>query len=107
MKEKIWIEKLVELLNEYRTEKGERNLNEFEVSQTLDSLNYMRLFIKWLVDNEKLNIRKLDYRVSSVDIPVRYYLWTFIRYSFEKEILMAFAIKDEPIEFLISLLKNV
>jgi len=101
------MEKLIELLNEYRTEKGERNLNEFEVSQTLDSLNYLRLFIKWLVDNEKINLRKLDYRVSSVDIPVRYYLWTFIRYSFEKEILMSLAIKDEPIEFLISILKNV
>ena len=102
MKE-IW--KLIELLNEYRTEKWERNLNEFEVSQTLDSLNYLRLFIKWLVDNDKINFRKLDYKKYDVDIPTRYYLWTYIRYSFEKEILMTLAIQDNPIEFLVSILK--
>ena len=54
------MEKLLKLLNKYRTEKGERNLNEFEVSQTLDSLNYLRLFIKWLVDNDKIDLEKLD-----------------------------------------------
>lgn len=64
-------------------------------------------FIKWLVEKDKIDLRKLDYKVSDVDIPTRYYLWTYIRYSIENEILMSLAIQDNPIEFLISLLKNV
>ena len=58
------MEKLMELLNEYRKEKGERSLNEFEVSQTLDSLNYLRLFIKWLVENDKIDLLQLDNRIA-------------------------------------------
>ena len=114
--------KLIELLNEYRTEKLRREMyvnwadketielseaeriNEYEVSQTLDSLNYLRLFIKWLVDNDKIDFRKLDPKLND-SIPTRYYLWTYIRYSFEKEILMALSIQDNSIEFLCSILK--
>ena len=57
--------KLIELLNEYRKEKGERSLNEFEVSQTLDSLNYLRLFIKWLLSNQKIDQEKLDHSLGN------------------------------------------
>ena len=125
VKEKIWMQKLIELLNEYEKDW----VNEFEtyverwycertyqiLSGKWENSNELKpceiiskryWFIKWLVDNEKINLRKLDYRVSNVDIPVRYYLWTFIRYSFEKEILMTLAIQDEPIRFLCEILKD-
>jgi len=94
-KKEIW--KLLELLNEYRTEKGERSLNEFEVSQTLDSLNYLRLFIKWLVENDKIDFSK-DAFVSLASE-----LWC-TAYD-EKIVLMVLSISDTPIDLLCSLLK--
>ena len=92
------MEKLIELLNEHRKEKGERNLNEFEVSQTLDSLNYLRLFIKWLVDNDKI-----DYQNSPWEIMFDDRMWTI--FSLEDSITMMLSISDTPIEDLISYLK--
>ena len=91
------MEKLIELLNEYRTEKGERNLNEFEVSQTLDSLNYLRLFIQWLVENEKVEWNNKDIAIKE------WILWKSI--DNYHSLLMALAIQDNPIEFLVSILK--
>ena len=94
VKEKFWIAKLIELLNEYRTEKGERNLNEFEVSQTLDSLNYLRLFIKWLVENDKINFSNTEF-----------YFLEREQYTKEESILMLLSISSSPIEDLVSYLK--
>lgn len=90
------MEKLIELLNEYRTEKGERNLNEFEVNQTLDSLNYLRLFIEWLVENEKIDKDKV--KLLSVFQETWYY-------NLYESLLMILSIQDNPIEFLCSVLK--
>lgn len=92
----IPMNKLIELLNEYRTEKGERNLNEFEVSQTLDSLNYLRLFIDWLVDNDKIDLLKL-WKKSD--------MWFGDKYTREESLLMLLSISDTPIEDLIGYLK--
>lgn len=101
------MEKLIELLNEYRTEKGERNLNEFEVSQTLDSLNYLRLFIKWLVDNDKIDTvlfaNELNKVVYLSDFNFRNDEWFYK--TIYKQLLMLLSIQDNPIEFLISILK--
>ena len=94
------MKKLLKLLNEYRTEKGERNLNESEVSQTLDSLNYLRLFIKWLVENDKINVHRVEVRPFSDDITIR----EFPDYIYEM-VLMLLSISDTPIEDLISYLK--
>ena len=94
------MEKLLKLLNEYRKEKGERNLNEFEASQTLDSLNYLRLFIKWLVDNDKIDVESYC-RITSVERK-----WEKDVYRDEVDsLIMLLAIQDKPIEFLISILK--
>ncbi len=98
------MEKLLNLLNEYRTEKGERNLNEFEVSQTLDSLNYLRLFIKWLVDNDKIDRDKIIEKSDFMPI-VSNKVWDFLQTTEEQELLMLLSIQDNPIEFLISILK--
>ena len=101
------MEKLLELLNEYRTEKGERNLNEFEVSQTLDSLNYLRLFIKWLVDNDKIDLEKLDEKAERKPqytfIDDDWRLW-FKLFEVYESLLMLLAIQENPIEFLCSVL---
>ena len=86
------MEKLLNLLNDYRTEKGERNLNEFEVSQTLDSLNYLRLFIEWLCNSGRIDISKT----------LKHYYWT----SLAEELVMRLSISDTPIEDLISYLKD-
>ena len=91
------MKKLIELLNEYRKEKWERNLNEFEVSQTLDSLNYLRLFIKWLVENEKVEWNNKDIAIKE------WILWKSI--DNYHSLLMALSIQDNPIEFLASILK--
>lgn len=116
------MEKLIELLNEYEKEKKSwftwRSIDSYdncvygvdcdwetEITMYSDLYSKQYWFIKWLVDNEKVDFRKLDYKKFSGDIPTRYYLWTYIRYSFENEILMALSIQDNPIEFLISILK--
>lgn len=106
MSKEIW--KLLELLNEYRKEKGERNLNEFEVSQTLDSLNYLRLFIKWLVENEKIDYEKIEKQTKCKNIVG----WKeFLDFDIERdfnpyeEVLMWLAISDNPIDFLCEILK--
>lgn len=94
------MEKLLELLNEYRTEKGERNLNEFEVSQTLDSLNYLRLFIDWLVDNDKIDLLKRTF------MNLRYAEEIIAgHFSLEEKIIIILAISENPISDLISVLK--
>lgn len=92
-----WINKLIKLLNEYRTEKGERNLNESEVSQTLDSLNYLRLFIKRLVKNDKI---KKSYKEWMPAITKNWFLleWNTV-------LIILCSIQDNPIEFLCSVLK--
>lgn len=118
------MEKLLELLNEYETPRSwvvYKSYDDYdwffywvdcdwetEIAWS-DSLICSKKFwfIKWLVDNEKIDFRKLDCKRYDVDIPARYYLWTYIRYSIEKEMLMTLVIQDEPIKFLISLLKNV
>jgi len=56
-------------------------------------------FIKWLVENEKIDYEK-----------VRKWEWNWSRWHFETVqpeyyIIMLLAIQDEPIEFLISILK--
>ena len=100
-----WINKLIELLNEYRTEKGERNLNESEVSQTLDSLNYLRLFIKRLVDNDKID--QFYYENS---VRVKRYIDEYEEYDYVfpidyEQLIMLLSISDSPIADLISYLK--
>ena len=92
------MEKLLKLLNEYRTEKGERNLNEFEVSQTLDSLNYLRLFIKWLVEQDKIDFYEWKY----LENPIWSNNYDGCDYL---ELIQWLAISDTPIEDLIYYLK--
>ena len=72
-------------------------------------------FIKWLVENDKIDFRKLDYKNiymsdywSSDDIFLAYNKWEqWIIYTVDyyETILMLLSISDTPIEDLISYLK--
>ena len=94
-----WIAKLVELLNEYNGKtydysklsnlfyRWEYESYEEVTEEKLISKKYW--FIKWLVDNDKIDESKIEIH------------W----FSFYESVLMELAIKDNPIEFLISILK--
>ena len=120
VKEKIWIEKLIELLNEYweydlvehnweickwttDDETGEMNIY---TDYTNNIISKKFWFIKWLVENDKIDRDEII--ISSDFMPVAFdRKWEKYEWSEEKQLLMLLSISDTPIEFLISLLKNV
>ena len=106
------MEKLIELLNEYSKKKHNiamRELN-WELWQWFHYLNYWSSysellmvskkyeFIKWLVDNNKI-----DYQKSPWEIMFDDRMWT--TFSLEDSIVMMLSISNSPIEDLISYLK--
>jgi len=113
----IW--KLLELLNEYEKERIEKINSEWKLliklqfrpytEESLTNKAYRSCweeicskyywFIKWLVDNDKIDDDKCDIinEIYNDELPSKY-----TRYD---GILMWLAIQDEPIEFLISILK--
>ena len=119
------MEKLIELLNEY--ENRDLELEEWEESNArtennwhlrfngankvqfdtymFDSLALSKKywFIKWLVENEKIDYEKL----SKEWFIVRTYDLDEIGESFDyvERLLMLLSIQDEPLEFLVSILK--
>lgn len=128
-----WIETLTELLNEYENrdddqqiewrigewDKGEKGkvrgiVNEvymWWVSELVVCSDYY-WFIKWLVDNDKIDIKKLiikgemrswwDFENKKWDEEVWEEIWN--KY-FSELTLMLLSIQDNPIEFLCSILK--
>jgi len=112
MKE-TWINKLVELLNEYEIEKATRDytrriekqnkiwicwteytwayVDDEETERIVISKKYK--FIEWLVKHFKLNISKIDARIALSD------------FNTTDRMLMALAISDNPIALLIDCLK--
>jgi len=111
------MEKLIELLNEYNRnvlkwsdkwkEKSWKLILQIDYNHSrsfnsdlyICSLRYW--FIKWLVDNEKIDyekVRKWEWNGGK---------WHFETVQPEYYIIMLLSIQDEPIEFLISILKNV
>jgi hypothetical protein len=103
------MEKLIELLNEYEKELNTglhwridekywmlwRWINLMWVDQYLISKHYW--FIKWLVENDNIDISKTPW----------HFIYHYTDEDIVKEALMHLAIQDKPIEFLISILKNV
>ena len=98
------MEKLIELLNEYeklnmcRTFIGYYKQEE-EITWLYFSIKACELiskkfwFIKWLVDNDKIDLMKLDSRIALSE------------FNKVERVLMALSIQDNPIEFLISILR--
>jgi hypothetical protein len=114
MKEKIWIEKLVELLNEYDSSNWWKETDEwidniwkiYEFHSELQIISKKYWFIKWLVENDKIdlweklfNLTKNDNRKSIIcDLDNNDFSW-------EDTFLMLLSISDTPIEDLILYLK--
>lgn len=117
---KSWINKLIELLNEYDdwmvswyeeyfptewlfvTNAGQWFREEFILGKRY-------WFIEWLVKNDKINFRKAD-----ADISKDIVLWrepdfadfmVYRRFADEEKVLMLLSISDNPISDLVSYLK--
>ena len=113
VKEKIWMQKLIGLLNEYVEETDFwDNLNEYNEVEILDEetlevnwkyhdIEYLYTkkfwFIKWLVENDKVDLENEEL------ISLMSELWE--RGNPVKCLLMLLSIQDEPIRFLCEILK--
>lgn len=108
------MEKLIELLNEYNCDvlwlADNREYKDYMWWIRLTSVWAWKIylyviskeywFIKWLVDNDKIDVESYC-RITSVERK-----WEKDVYRDEVDsLLMLLAIQDEPIEFLISILK--
>ena len=103
-KKEIW--KLIELLCEYLWEEYHWEYFEWyrdiEIPQRLDSLSELKPFIKWLVENDKID----HWKLSNYIIDNRFF-WDKIAELKEYEtLLMLLSISDTPIEDLCRYLKD-
>ena len=104
------MEKLIELFNEYERPQTNHIYTAYEVKENMNRLDILQEFIKWLVDNDKINKKKIDTRL--VKYVESYYdedwYWmenSYEDYSHTNTLLMILAISDTPIKDLISYLK--
>lgn len=105
------MEKLIELLNEYcwedewsETKWTKKHLLEWWLL-SLQVISKKYWFIKWLVENKKIYQREIKkmYRKSNEHSINTYPVMH--EYSDLESLLMLLSIQDEPIEFLVSILK--
>ena len=123
------MEKLIELLNEYEKSTGivfniwtkEWTLHYYDNYKDENIYDNVRLliiskeywFIKRLVENDKIDRNKLTEKIWKTLFPILKYeeLWYWYeiqsekRFSDYESLLMLLSISDEPIDFLISVLK--
>lgn len=121
------MEKLIELLNEYeydiRREKTLRWMTNWCLYYIQSINSYLNLkiiskeygFIKWLVDNDKIDLDKLKDNTSFTMLTHSIWLWcewhtaheweSILRAIWTNAIIAYLSIQDEPIKFLISILK--
>ena len=117
MKE-IWMEKLIELLNEYETPRSwvvYKSYDDYdwffywvdcdwetEIAWS-DSLICSKKFwfIKWLVENDKIDFSKFNFWNE-----IMYCVYEYTpEVSEEEELLMLLAIQEQPIRFLCEIIK--
>jgi len=118
MAKEIW--KLIELLNEYETPRSWVLYKSYDDYDWFfywvdcdweteivwsDSLICSKKFwfIKWLVENEKIDLDACEWEKTYNNLTAS----RDSNYTQYERLLMALAIQDEPIKFLISILKNV
>ena len=103
------MEKLLKLLNEYQEERDSEyrfisieDWDFFKITSVLWTWLWAEtvfskkfLFIRRLTKNDKIDYKKLK----------SCYIYHDEEWSWEQEILMQLAIQDEPVEFLVSILK--
>lgn len=113
------MEKLIKLLNEYEAERHKTSIIADIREQKGDDLSYLWMnynysellciskgyeFIKWLVKKDKIDFYKVGQAENELEVDVNIY-----RLSYEDDnyywLLMILSIEDEPIKFLISVLK--
>ena len=116
-KKESWIETLIELLNEYEIWKWKNGLDirqqysehNFKYNKWLYNIVISKKywFIQWLVDNDKIDFDTIPNKIKEIWMPILIQ-WE-IQYWFDSSdldwLLMALSIQDEPIQFLISILK--
>lgn len=103
-KKEIWIEKLIELLNEYDGKNHWWDYDEeyltseefYGENWDLEIISKKFWFIKWLVENDKIDISKL-WKKSD--------MWFGDKYTREESLLMLLSISKNPIKDLISYLR--
>ena len=110
------MEKLIELLNQYEEEKKSDNhwsltydneliwlWNIREARLSVISKEYW--FIKWLVDNDKIDLYMLDSKAHNTDIIIELYKYENLKDKDSKRLIMLLSISDTPIDDLILYLK--
>ena len=100
------MEKLIELFNEYERPQTNHIYTAYEVKENMNRLDILQEFIKWLVDNDKIDRKKIEIRPFSDGLVYSDSDCTVYRSDTTYEmLLMLLAISDTPIEYLISILK--
>ena len=108
-KKESWIETLIELLNEFDIfrEYVEVDLEDCNDPIVLRVISKNYGFIKWLVDNDKIDFDTIPNKIKEIWMPILIQ-WE-IQYWFDSSdlywLLMVLSIQDNPIEFLVSILK--
>lgn len=108
VKKEMWKVKLIELLNEYNWKESywldedsiswEHYINRWDGNQCFINEHIISKkfwFIKWLVENDKIEFRE-DFYLED-----QHWGW----FGEDEDIIMLLSIQDNPIEFLISILK--
>ena len=114
MKE-IWMEKLIELLETFEKESVEKlksdvwkndtisprvwSVNDIQIYEKLRVISKEMWFIKWLIEHDKIDLKKLGKTELYLKI-ARY--WSLL---ISDNLIMLLSISDTPIEDLISYLK--
>ena len=107
------MEKLINLLNEYcgedewsETKWTKKHLLEWWLL-SLQVISKEYWFIKWLVENDKIDFSLIPNKIKEIWIPMKIN-WE-IKYWFDSSdyywLLMLLAIQDEPIRFLCEIIK--
>lgn len=83
--------------------------DKFEVEQNLNRLDMLKLFVQFLVKNDKIDFDKLKPLtwVTEIMLATNYPNWIKAkrRYRLYEQLLMLLSIQDDPIKFLVSILK--
>lgn len=112
VKETIWMQKLIELLNEYDKYRWEKRRvywwTKYKVELDVNLIISKKYeFIKWLVDNDKIDFSLIPNKIKEIWIPMKIN-WE-IKYWFDSSdyywLLMLLSISDTPIEDLLLYLK--
>ena len=110
--------KLIELLNEYEKSVTEIPVYWWQTNGMFQYWSYIQQvsvmymiskhygFIKWLVDNDKIDIDKYYEFMTNENIDISNACWELdMDKEFYYELLMILAVQDNSIEFLISVMK--